>query len=241
MCGRYSLSGTPEEVARAFDVRVRENFPARYNIAPTQGVGVVHLADGPAPDRPRQFSLMRWAFAPSWAAKAKDAAFNRKPLINARSETVAEKPTFRNAYRRRRCLLPASGFYEWKTVKGEKLPHYIHLAAPNTPGGLFGFAGIWETAIDADGGEIDTVAILTTAAGADLAPLHSREPVIIDPADYEKWLYTEEQDIETVSGLFRQARAGTWQAYPVDKSVGNTRNEGKRLIEPAAGHQLEIL
>ncbi len=241
MCGRYSLSGTPEEVARAFEVRVRENFPARYNIAPTQAVGVVHLADGPAPDRPRQFSLMRWAFAPSWAAKTKDAAFNRKPLINARSETVAEKLTFRNAFRRRRCLLPASGFYEWKIIKGEKIPHYIHPAVPKTPGALFGFAGIWETAIDVDGGEMDTVAILTASAGVDIAPLHSREPVIIDPADYKKWLHTDEQNLEVLSGLLGPAGTGTWHAYPVDRAVGNARNEGKRLIEPAAGHQPNIL
>lgn len=172
MCGRYYLKSAPADLAALFGVDVRDNFPPRYNIAPTQPIAVIRKNE----QRRREYALVRWGFIPGWARKVEG-----KPLINARGETAAEKPTFRSAYKRRRCLVPADGFYEWAKVGGGKQPYCIRRGAA---GELFAFAGVWETATDPDGGEIDTVAILTTAAGPDLKAFYHREPVAIAPEHF---------------------------------------------------------
>ncbi|MBY0421407.1 MAG: SOS response-associated peptidase [Parvularculaceae bacterium] len=223
MCGRYHLAAAPERLAQEFDLDVRENFPPRYNIAPTQPVHVVALGE----TRARRLALMRWGFVPSWAKKDYFEKVGSKPLINARAETAAEKPVFRNAFKRRRCLLPADGFYEWSGAPGAKTPYRIR----RKDEGLFAFAGLWETAIDPDGGEIDTVAILTTAAGADIAPLHDREPVVIPRADYGKWLEADERDLAAATAMLVARPAGFWTFQPVSKAVNNARNEGEKLAE----------
>jgi len=224
MCGRYHLNSTPAEVSKHFDVDVRDNFPPRYNVSPTQPIATIRMSE----TRTREYALMRWGFIPSWAKGDHLKRLSAKPLINARSETVAEKPTFRLAYKRRRCLIPADGFYEWKGKAGAKQPYTI------ARGGLFGFAGVWETATDPDGGEIDTCAILTIAAGADVKTLHSREPIVISPEHYELWLTADERDIDYLEDLLRPAVKGTWRHYPVSKAVGSPRNDGPDLLKEIA-------
>lgn len=218
MCGRYYLKSPPAEVAAYFNVDVRDNFPPRYNIAPTQPIAVIHQNER----RRRAYGLMRWGFIPEWRKEPET-----RPLINARSETAAEKPSFRSAFKRRRCLIPADGFYEWKTEGREKQPYCIRRADE----ALFAFAGLWETATDPDGGEMDTVAILTTAASADMKPLHHREPVVIPPEDYTRWLETDERDLRNLDDLLTPSSAGSWETFPVSKDVGNHRNDGPQLIE----------
>jgi len=226
MCGRYLFVTPPEETARIFNVEIRHNFPARYNIAPTQPVGVIRRNEA----RAREFALVRWGFIPSWARKPEG-----RPLINARGETVADKPSFRSAYKRRRCLFPADGFYEWKSMReGAKQPFCIKPAIES----LFAFAGIWETAIDPDGGEIDTAAILTIDAGEDLNSLHAREPVVISPENYDRWIETEEQYLDEIADLIAPRPSGFWKYYAVSKAVGNARNEGEYLASETGARDL---
>lgn len=222
MCGRFKLTSPPADVADLFNVDVRDNFPPRYNIAPTQPVAIIRIND----HREREYTLMRWGFIPSWAKGDYLERLGSRPLINARAETVSEKPTFRSAFKRRRCLVPADGFYEWKGEKGVKQPYCI------TRGGLFGFAGVWETAIGPDGGEADTVAILTTPAGPDLKPLYAREPIVVEPKHYDLWLSADERDTEMLQDLLHAADPGTWDFYRVGKAVGSPRNDGPELVKP---------
>ncbi|MEL6112105.1 MAG: SOS response-associated peptidase [Pseudomonadota bacterium] len=230
MCGRFTLTDSPDEIARHFSVGVTDNFPARYNIAPTQAIAVIRTGEGPDPQArtKRFYHLMRWGFLPAWAGKP-GTTFTR-PLINARSETVMEKRTFSSAFKRRRCLVPANGYFEWTTENRKKQPWYIH--PTDDEDRLFGFAAIWETYLDPGGGEMDGVAILTTAASEALRPLHGREPVVIPPEDYGRWQSTDETDCETLLPLLHPAPEGFWQWHKVTPDVGNVRNEGAVLIKP---------
>jgi putative SOS response-associated peptidase YedK len=227
MCGRFYLKSAPSDVAAEFGVDVRDNFPPRYNICPTQPVGAIRIGER----RRREYALMRWGFVPSWAKGEFLANLAKRPLINARSETVLEKASFKNAYRRRRCLVPADGFYEWQARPAKSKQPF---AIGKRKGGLIGLAGIWETAIDPDGGEIDTLAILTAPAGPDMAPLHSREPVVIAPESYKLWLEADERDAAALQGLLGAAPAGFWRAWPVSTEVNSPRHDGPHLIEPLA-------
>lgn len=230
MCGRYLFTSPPEAAREAFDVDVRANFPPRWNIAPTQPIAVIRLNER----RAREFALVRWGFIPSWAKKDYFEKVGAKPLINARGETAAEKPTFRSAFKRRRCLVPADGFYEWRTEKGARQPYLIRPSA----GGLFAFAGLWETAHDPDGGEIDTAAILTIEAGPDVSALHNREPVVIQTARYAAWLEADETDAATARSMIAPAPQGWWAYHPVSKAVNNARNEGEALAAEIGNQQL---
>jgi len=223
MCGRFYLKSPTATVAETFSVDIRANFPARYNIAPTQPVAVIRQSE----QRKREFALMRWGFVPSWAKGEFLENLAKRPLINARSETAHEKATFRSALQRRRCLIPADGFYEWQTKPAKaKQPFAIHKRKE----GLFGFAGVWETAVDGDGGEIDTMAILTTNAGPDIRGLHSREPVVIAPASYKLWLEADERDTSAIAALLSAAPAGFWSSHPVSTAVNSPRNDGPGLL-----------
>ena len=164
MCGRFVITSAPEAMRRLFGYSQQPNFPPRYNIAPTQPVPVVIIENGA-----RHFRLMRWGFIPAWVKDPRGFAL----LINARAETVLDKPAFKNAIRRRRCLIPADGYYEWSRSETRKRPYFIH-ARDGQP---FGFAGLAETWIGPNGEELDTVAIVTTAASGGLAALHHRVPV----------------------------------------------------------------
>ena len=184
MCGLYNLSHSSDEVAAYFDYGDGVQFPPRDYVAPGQPVAIVRREENDRSGASR-FALVRWGFVPSWAKEVQPG----KPLINARAETVAEKPSFRNAFRRRRCLVPASGFYEWQgDVPGRKVPYYV----PRADGGLVAFAGVWEHWMGPDGSELESMAILTTAANAALAAIHHRMPVVIAHGDFARWLGADE-------------------------------------------------
>lgn len=213
MCGRFFLDAQTGELIEHYQATPPDLFTARYNIAPTTPV-LAFAGDG--------FHLYRWGLIPSWA---KDISMGNR-MFNARAETVAEKPSFRNAYRRRRCLVPANGFYEWRLENGRKQPYCCHLGKQ-----LFSMAGIWEYWHDADGNEIFSCAILTTEARGEMQALHQRMPVCIDPADYEIWLDCGAEDTTEADRLLRET-APDYQYYAVGTAVSNSRNEGPNLIDP---------
>jgi len=227
MCGRYELHTHPAAIALAFGIGTIPTLLPRYNIAPMQQVPVVrHSQAGP-----RELVDMRWGLVPRWA---KDAGIGAK-MINARSETIHEKPSFRNAYRRHRCLLPANGFYEWKVgAGGAKQP--IHIGMKE--GGLFAFAGLAERWLSPEGEVLDTCTIVTTQSNALLSPLHDRMPVIVASPDYERWLDVANVD---VSDLFAPFPAALMTYYPVSVRVNAVRNDDasllERVVEAAAAEQ----
>lgn len=231
MCGRFALIHAREEIERVFAVAGVEAFPPRYNIAPTQPVLVVTA--GPArpegsnlPDR--EAGLMRWGLLPSWVRDSGDFPL----LINARSETAASKASFRAAMRHRRCLVPASGFYEWPRAKAT-CPSQPWWVRP-VDGGPVGFAGLHETWIGKDGSEIDTCAILTTAAPADLVHIHDRVPVPLKPEDHARWLDCRANGPVDVAGLLAPPAPGTFEAVAVSDRVNKVANTGPELLEPVA-------
>ncbi|WP_421693480.1 SOS response-associated peptidase [Aestuariivirga sp.] len=189
MCGLYSLSKSARETRAWFQYRDEAEFPPRAHVAPGQPIGIIRMEDGA-----RRFALVRWGFIPSWVKEVKPG----KPLINARGETVMEKPSFRNAMRRRRCLVPADGYYEWSGAEGRKTCFFVQRQDKC----LFGFAGLWEHWMGADGSEIETATLMTIAPNRELATIHDRMPVIIAPEDYETWLTGE---AEEAAGLIRPA------------------------------------
>ncbi len=201
MCGLYSFRRSPEEVRRLFAYAEEPDFPPRPYVAPGSPIAIVREVR-----RRRQFALVRWGFIPGWTKELKPG----KPLINARGETVLEKATFRNAIRRRRCLVPADGYYEWKgDIPGRKQP--FHIQRPDKA--LFAFAGVWEHWQSPEGSEIETAAIITTAANADIAPIHDRMPVVIMPEHYDAWL-DETVDAEMVFPLIGPAPRGFFAPEP---------------------------
>ena len=175
MCGRYTVTSPPEALRTLFGYEEEPNFPPRYNVAPAQPIAIVRLVEDQ-----RHFALVRWGLLPSWVKDPKTFAL----LINARGETVLEKPAFRAAMKRRRCLIPADGFYEWQEEGGRKRPFFIHAKS----GAPLAFAGLWETWIGPNGEELETAAIVTTRANRTLAPIHERMPVIVPPEAFDLWL-----------------------------------------------------
>jgi putative SOS response-associated peptidase YedK len=227
MCGRFALDAPAEALATLFDLPEAPVLAPRYNIAPTQPVGIVRATQDQSG---REWALVMWGLVPSWA---KDPTIGAR-MINARSETVAEKPSFRAAYKRRRCLVPASGFYEWQKKGKGKQPHYISMADSRP----FGIAGLWESWHGPDGGELQTCTLLTTAPNDLLEPIHNRMPVIIAPEDYAEWLDHAREDrafFDSLQHLLRAYPAEKMSAYPVSTYVSNARNEGPECIEPLAG------
>ena len=198
MCGLYSLAKSPRETKAWFKYQEDEDFPPRAHVAPGQPSGVVRMEHGA-----RHFALVRWVFIPSWVKEVKPG----KPLINARGETVMEKPSFRNAMRRRRCLVPADGYYEWSGAEGRKVPFFVQAADK----GLFALAGLWEHWMGTDGSELETAVLMTIAPNAELATIHDRMPVIIAPEDYETWLTGE---VEDAARLIRPAPDGSFVMEP---------------------------
>lgn len=171
----------------------RPEFPPRQHVAPGQPIAIVRADKGE-----RHFALVRWGFVPSWAKEILPG----KPLINARCETIAEKPSFKNAIRRRRCLIPADGFYEWEgDIPGKKKPYYIQKHDRR----LMAFAGIWEHWMGPDGSELETAAIITTEANALVSTIHPRSPVVIQPDDFEPWLDCRDENLRDVVPLMRPA------------------------------------
>ncbi len=225
MCGRFVLTSPPEALRAAFGYAERPNFPARYNIAPTQPVAVV-LAEQNA----RHFRLMRWGFVPAWVKDPRAFAL----VINARAETVRDKPAFRNAIRRRRCLIPADGYYEWRTVGSDKYPYFIY-PRDDRP---FGFAAIAETWSGPNGEEVDTVAIVTAAARGELATLHHRVPVTIDPVDAARWLDCARVSANEAAALMVAPPEGAFAWRRVSRDVNRVANDDARLILPLSEQQI---
>ncbi len=219
MCGRYALHQHPGVVALQFGVGMVPEFKPRYNIAPSTDILIVQ----DDPETGRTADLYRWGLIPGWA---KDASIGSK-LANARGETVAEKPSFRSAFKRWRCLVPASGFYEWKAVGGKKQPYYIRPTVEE----MFGLAGITELWKGPDG-PIHTVSLITTEPNELMRTIHDRMPVIIPSGDYCDWLDTENQDTESLKMFIRPYPADLMTAYPVSTRVSYARNEGEELIDP---------
>ncbi len=229
MCSRYSLTSPVEAVRRLFKFENEvEAFPPRYNIAPTDPVHIVRVA----PSGRRELLLVRWGLIPAWVKDPRSFS----TLINARSEGAAEKPSFRSAYRYRRCLVPTDGFYEWTGKPGAKQPHLIRLKTHD----LFALAGLWETWLGADGSELDSMVILTTAANGDLQHIHERMPVIIEPADHELWLDGSGSPAATEAAgkLLRPYREGLLEAMAVNRKLNDARLEGPELQAPAIGRLL---
>ena len=221
MCGRYSLTLPPEAVRQLFAYAEQPNFPARYNIAPTQPHLTVHADRGAS-----KAAQARWGRIPGWVKEPNEFRL----LINARSEGIADKPSFLAAMRHRRCLVPADGFYEWKKMpRGPKQPFYIR---PRS-GGLLAFAGLWETWMDREGGEVDTAAIVTTAANAVLRPIHERMPVILPPDAWAEWL-DERVPAKEAAALLRPAADDLVEAVPISTAVNSVANDGPQLHEPLA-------
>lgn len=204
MCGRFDLVAEGEEIATLFDLAVRPNLAPRYNIAPTQPVLAIFRQNR----QERELTHFRWGLIPSWA---KEPSMN---LINARAETVAEKPSFRSAFKRRRCLIPATGFFEWQKVGKKKQPVRIVPSAES----LFVFGGIWEYWQGADGSELMSCAILTTAANETIRPIHDRMPIFITPADFDLWL-DPDAPIEAVNALLQPSADDFLRYYPVSDHV----------------------
>lgn len=217
MCGRFALAADAQAIAKAFGLTSVPELSPRYNIAPSQPVAVVRASDRGE----RELAIVQWGLIPSWT---KDLS-KWKPLINARAETAAEKPSFRAAFRRRRCLIPASGFYEWQKVEGGKQPFFIHQRGEEGDRPVFAMAGLWEHWQGGDGSEPETCTILTTAANATMKPIHDRMPVILAPEDYDAWLLTDERDVKELGALLHPINDEWISAYRVSTTVNNPRND----------------
>lgn len=224
MCGRYVVAYDPETLVSGFSVVRVPAFPRRWNVAPQSEVPVVHETR----EGERVAELMRWGLLPHWA---KDPALGRK-LNNARAESAFDKPAFRQAIRRRRCLLPASGFYEWQATPGGKQPWFV------TPRGdlPFAMAGLFEAWRPDESSEWAlTCCVLTTSPNALMAPIHDRMPVMVAPADWARWLARDVTEREAIEPLLGPADASTMQAWPVSRAVNRGSAEGESLIAPLPG------
>jgi putative SOS response-associated peptidase YedK len=221
MCGRFAQRSDPKRLAREFKVAEMPDVEARYNIAPTQDVLSVRQAEND-----REAIFLKWGLIPSWA---KDGSMGAR-FINARSETVEEKPAFREAFKRRRCLIPADGFYEWQRTEGAKQPFFFQLKDERP----FGFAGLWERWQGEGGQAIESCTILTTEANEVLRPVHDRMPVILHPDDYELWLDEDVRKRDLLKDLLRPYPASEMMSHPVSARINSPRNQGATLIERMA-------
>ena len=225
MCGRYNLRITSSELQEFFDLfrDVPFDWQPRYNIAPTQEVVAFRFDEDTAPRCP---VLLRWGLIPSWA---KDVQVGSR-MINARAESVAEKPSFRAAFKRRRCIIPATGYYEWKKAASGKAkqPYHIH-REDDEP---FGLAGLWERWSGGDGSDIESCTILTTDASEPLDEIHNRMPVILHATDYDRWLDPLLQDKDDLLPLLVDGAYHELTATPISTTVNNPRNETPDCITP---------
>lgn len=221
MCGRFTLRTPLNRLVERFLFELQDDpLPPRFNIAPSQPVAAVRQVDASAP---RQLAMLRWGLIPSWS---KDPSIAYK-LINARSETVAEKPSFRSAFKQRRCLILSDGYYEWQKVSSKKKqPYYIRLK-DDTP---FAFAGLWETWQQPDGTPLETCTIITTEANDLTSPIHPRMPVILDSSTYEAWLSASSDEAENLKGCLQMYPAEAMDVFPVSTLVNSPKNESAECI-----------
>jgi len=218
MCGRYVIEISADLVRKVFGVVDVPQWTARYNIAPTQRVPVIRQRG----DSTRQLVLMRWGLIPSWAKEVGEG------LINARAETVNEKPSFRQSFRQRRCILPATGFYEWQKVDKHKIPHFVRLKNQMP----MPFAGIWDSWRAPEGQVVESCAILTTAANGAVGAIHERMPVILHPDEFGQWLDREQHDPATLMPLLTPYPSDCLEVYPVSTLVNSVANDQPECIVP---------
>lgn len=219
MCGRFTSSSPGQIVAETFRLSETPELAPRYNIAPTQDVAAIRDAEGT-----RELVALRWGLIPSWS---KDPSIGNR-LINARAETLGEKPAFRSAFRSRRCLIVADGFFEWAREGKGKQPYLIRYR----DGRPFGFAGLWERWRDPDGGEVESCTIVTTEPNALVAPIHDRMPVIVPPAGHARWLDPAGSDPEALAALLRPADCDGMVAFAVATAVNNPANDSPECVRP---------
>lgn len=222
MCSRYSLTSPAEAVRSYFSAAVDHDFPPRYNIAPTQPVGIIRKSEQGG----TELALVRWGLIPPWVNDPRSFS----TLINARAETAAEKPSFRAALRHRRCLVPTDGFYEWSGPKGDKQPHLV----AQRSGGLMAMAGLWEHWMAPDGSELQTMAILTVAANASTQRLHDRMPLILPPTAFATWLDCRSGSVQGIEGLLDPSVNPELSYRPVSRRLKNPRTEGPEVQVPVA-------
>jgi putative SOS response-associated peptidase YedK len=228
MCGRYRLSRRKEILAEQFDTDFDDlDWEPRYNIAPTQPVAVIMRL---GPGQGRKASMMRWGLIPSWATDSTGAA----RTINARAETAASKPSFREPLQKQRCLIPADGFYEWRRAAREKQPFCFEVGV----GDVFAFAGLWDRWAGQDGQVLETCTILTTTPNDLLADVHDRMPVILPVEDYDRWLDPGMQDLDRAARLLKPYDSGLMRRYSVSQRVNLVANDdaacSARVDPPAA-------
>lgn len=224
MCGRYSLKTPADTLAEHFRLSKVPSLSPRFNIAPSQPIAIIRAH---APQEKRECVLARWGLIPSWA---KDPGIGNK-MINARAETVAEKPAFREALARSRCLIPADGYYEWQRegrMGQRKQPFYIRLL----DGHLFAFAGLWERWVGPDGTIVESCAILTTEPNESLKNIHDRMPVILAEADYDQWLDPAVRQAQLLQPLLRPYPPEDMTAYPVSPRVNDPAHDDDACIAP---------
>jgi putative SOS response-associated peptidase YedK len=223
MCGRFTNKAKPEQIKKEFKVGAKnpDIYQPRFNIAPSQMIDVVF-----EPETERILSQLKWGLVPSWA---KDSEIGNR-MINARAETLTEKPSFREAFKSRRCIIPASGFYEWqKTNRGAKQPFYFYLKEKE----VFGFAGLWEAWIDKQTGEeLETCTIITTEANEVLKPVHERMPVILKPESYDEWLDAKGKNTDKLQKLLVPYPADEMSSHAVSRSVNIPASNSEELIQP---------
>ncbi len=220
MCGRFTLRTSTNLLVEQFLLPIEPDWMPRFNIAPTQPVAAVRVGQ---PGGPREGILLRWGLVPSWA---KDPAMGSR-MINARSETVAEKPSFRAAFKRRRCLIPADGYYEWQKTGSRKQPFFIRMQDDRP----FAFAGLWETWDQGGAGPLETCTIITTTANELTADVHPRMPVILDEGDYQLWLDAAVDDRQRLAPLMQPYASSAMQLNPVSTFVNSPRNEGPDCLK----------
>jgi putative SOS response-associated peptidase YedK len=223
MCGRFTFAICPELLAEIFGVDVLRKLHPRYNIAPTQHVPIIRESATGG----RRLSSVRWGLVPHWA---NDFSIGNR-LINARCETAHEKPAFRQAIRARRCIIPASGFFEWASTPSGKIPHYVTMQ----DGAPLAFAGIWDSWKSPDGESIETFAILTTTANSLIAPLHDRMPVLLHPTEFELWLDRSTNNPEKLRRLYQPYPSELMREWEVTTLVNNPDNESPDTVVPVRG------
>ena len=223
MCGRFALFSDAPVLAEHFGADAPGDLVSRYNIAPTQDIPLVRIEGGR-----RRFATARWGLVPPWA-KAMDSGYSP---FNARAETVADKSTFRAAFRQRRCLIPADGYYEWQARPGSKTkqPFFIALR-DRSP---MAFAELWELWRGPDGSVVESCTVVVTAANELTRPIHDRMPVILEPGVWDAWLDPATQDAAALRALVVPYPAEGMMAWPIGAWVGNARNQGPRCVEPLA-------
>jgi putative SOS response-associated peptidase YedK len=224
MCGRYTITTPPDALRRLFLYSEQPNFPPRYNVAPTQPIPIVRMSEGR-----RQFVLVRWGLLPGWAKDPRGFTL----LINARAESVNDKPAFRNAMKYRRCLVPADGFYEWKQEGKHKRPYFVR-RRDRAP---FAFAGLWENWMGPNGEEIESAAIVTTQASASIAHVHHRMPVMLAPDRFENWLDGRTVDAQAAASLLQPVPDDEVEALEISDRVNRVANDSADIQAPITAQE----